>query len=235
MQTRLSRTAEKRTKKQLILSILGIILLLFLLFKFGIPLLTSFSLFLSGNKGTTSQDIAKSQAVLTAPILNQTFSATNSASITVTGTAVAKEGIQLFVNDNLVDTTTTKDDGSFTFNSVNLTQQQNTIKVKAKLDNKVSDFSDAWNITYIQKAPNLTLDTPSDGQTFPHDQSRIPVKGKTDPDVKVTINDLWAIVDSSGIYSYTLSLQNGDNHIKIVATDAAGNTTTKELTVHYNQ
>ena len=232
MRSRLSRATETKTKRQLILSIAGIIVVLFVLVKFGIPALTNLSLFLSSKNGSSQQTANNSQSVIPAPSLNEPFSATNSASITVSGNAVAKETIQLFVNSALVDTTSTKDDGSFTFTGVSLTQQQNSIQTKAKIDSKVSDFSDTWNVNYIQKAPSLSVDSPHDGDTL---GATVVVKGKTDPDVRVTVNDFWAIVDASGNYSYTLTLQNGDTHIVVAATDAAGNTTKQELTVHHTQ
>lgn len=236
MRSRLSRTSEKRTKKQLYLSVAGIIIVLFVLVKFGIPALVNFSLFLSTfNNSQSASPSQSAKEVILAPILNQDFTATNSASITINGTGAAKETIQLYVNDAMVDTTTVRDDGSFSFKDINLTQQQNTIKARAKKDTKLSDFSDPLLISYIQKAPNLSLDSPSDGQSFPHDQSNIAVKGKTDPDVRVTVNDFWAIVDNTGNYSYSLHLQNGDNQIHVVATDAAGNKTEKQIKVTYSQ
>lgn len=236
MQSRLSKTAEKRTKKQLYLSILGIIVVVFLLFKFGIPALVNFSLFLSSLKGQQSTSNSQTaKELIVPPTLIQEFTATNSASITINGTTTAQQIVQLYVNDDLVDSTTAKDDGTFSFKGISLTQQQNTIKARVKKDNKLSDFSDPLIISYIQKAPSLTLDSPSDGQSFPHDQSSVTVKGKTDADVRVTVNDFWAIVDSSGNYTYSLRLQNGDNQIHVVATDAAGNTTTKQIKVTYSQ
>lgn len=236
MRSRLSRTSEKKTRKQLYLSIAGIVILLIVLFKFGIPALVNFSLFLSNfNNSGTNSPAQNAKEVIVPPILNQEFTATNSATITVNGTGVAKETVQLYVNDDQVDSTTVKNDGSFSFTDINLTQQQNTIKARVKKDNKLSDFSDPLLITYIQKAPDLTIDSPSDGQSFPHDQSSVVVKGKTSPDVKVTVNDFWAIVDNNGNYSYTLHLQNGDNQIHVVATDAAGNKTEKQIKVTYSQ
>lgn len=235
MRSRLSRTTDKKTKKQLILSLVGIIAILFVLFKFGIPALTNLSLFLSSKNGVSQQEVANSNTVVVPPILIQSFPATNSATITVNGTAQKNETINLYVNSALVDTKPTKDDGTFSFTGVVLTQQQNAIQAKAKLDSKTSDFSDTWNVVFIQKAPSLTVDSPADGDSFGSDRPTVVVRGKTDPDVKVTVNDFWAIVDSSGNYTYTLTLQNGDNHITVVATDAAGNTTKKELTVHHSQ
>lgn len=232
MRSRLRQTTEKKTKKQLFFSLAGIVILLFLLVKFGIPALTNLSLLLSSNKGVSQEDVSNAKIVLAAPNMDEPFSATNSAAINISGTASPKQTIQLYVNDTLTDTTTVKDNNTFAFTGVNLTQQQNTIKTKAKLNDKVSNFSDTWTISYIQKAPSLTVDNPHDGDTL---GGTVVVRGKTDPDVKVTVNDFWAITDNNGNYSYTLTLQNGDNHITVVATDAAGNTTKNELTVKHSQ
>ncbi|HEX7041632.1 MAG TPA: hypothetical protein VF189_00120 [Patescibacteria group bacterium] len=237
MRSRLSRSAEKKTKKQLYLSIVGIVAVIFLLFKFGIPALVNFSLFLSSfnksSNSTSAADTAKN--VIIPPVLNQEFTATNSASINVNGTAQPNQTIQLYVNDDLVNTTESKDDGSFHFNDVSLSQQQNTLKARVKNNDKFSDFSDPILISYISKAPDLTIDSPSDGQHFSSDQGNIQVKGKTSPDARVTVNSFWAIVDGNGNYSYTLHLQNGDNQIDVVSTDAAGNKTEKQIKVSYSQ
>lgn len=234
MQSRLTKTAERKNKKQLILSLVGIIVVLFVLFKYGIPALTNLSLFLS-SKNSSSVTTTTSTAVVPPPILTQPFLATNSATITVDGTAQTNQTIQLFVNGTLVDSKPTDSNGSFHFAGVNLTQQQNTIQAKAKVDSKTSDFSDSWMVAYLQKAPSLTIDNPHDNDSFDSSHPTAVVGGKTDPNIKVTVNGFWAIVDSNGNYSYTLSLQNGDNHIVVVATDAAGNTTTQQITVHHSQ
>ncbi|HSD98448.1 MAG TPA: Ig-like domain-containing protein [Patescibacteria group bacterium] len=235
MKSRLNRTTESKTKKQLIISIVGIVVLLFVLFKFGIPALTNLSLFLSSKNSSSQDSASSSHAVVPPPVMNEQFSATNSASITVNGTAASKTTVQLFVNSSLIDSQSVKDDGTFSFTGVNLTQQQNTIQTKAKTDKAISNFSDTWTITYLQKAPSLSVDSPHDNDSFDSSHPTVVVSGKTDPDNRVTVNGFWAIVDSSGNYSYTLALQNGDNHIDVVATDAAGNTTKQSLTVHHAQ
>jgi bacillopeptidase F len=235
MQSRLNRTTERKTKRQLILYVGGIIVILFVLFKFGIPALTNLSLFLSSKNSSGQETATNSKMVIPAPVMNEPFTATNSASITVSGTATTKTTVQLFVNSSLVDTQAVKDDGSFSFSGVNLTQQQNTIQTKAKTDKTTSDYSDTWTVSYIQKAPSLSIDTPHDNDSFDSSHPTAVVSGKTDPDVRVTVNGFWAIVTGSGNYSYTLALQNGDNHIDVVATDAAGNTTKQSITVHHSQ
>lgn len=234
--SRLNRNLEKRTKKRLVLSLVGIFIVLFVLIKFGIPALINFSLFLAqGKDAQLAKQAQNNSSILLPPTLDDPFSATNSATISVTGTAASKEKIELFVNDNLVDTVDTKDDGSFSFNNVALTTGGNTIKAKAKANNKETDFSNILSITYRNNPPSLTVDAPMDGQTFSGggQQTQV-VKGKTDPNVKVTVNGFWAVTDSSGNYSYSLSLQNGDNQIKIIAQDPAGNQAEKDIKVSFN-
>lgn len=235
--SRLSSTIEKKSKKQLYLSVVGIVVILFLLIKFGVPALINFSLFLGGfhtsSTGTTNNQTNSSPVL--PPTLNQTFTATNSATISVSGTGVAKESIELFVNSELVSTQNTKDDGTFNFSNVALTDGINSIKARAKQSNKESNFSDPIQITFSNKQPTLTVDSPSDGESFSGGNNTITVSGKTDPDDKVTVNGFWAIVDDKGVYSYNLRLQNGDNQIKVIATDNAGNITEKDLKVNYSQ
>lgn len=233
--SRLSRREIKQSKKKLFYAIAGIIIVLFLLFKFGIPLLTQFSLFIAG--GSQANDTTQTSdkpMFIAPPVLNQQFTATNSAQISVSGTAQTKEQVKLYVNNQVVDTQDTKDDGSFTFNNVTLSQGDNNITAKVKKDTKESDFSNALTITYKNKAPSLDVNSPSDGQSFSKDPSLV-VKGKTDPDAKVTVNDFQAIVNDDGTFSYNMQMQNGDNQLKIVAMDAAGNKTEKDIKVTYSQ
>lgn len=220
------------------LSVAGILVVLFLLIKFGFPLLVNFSLFLSNSK-QGSQTVTKNGLQFVAPpVLLQTFTATNTAQITVNGTAEAKEQIKLYVNTQQMDEQPTDDTGKFSFSNVHLNDGDNTIFVKATKDNKDSDSSNTLTITYKKSAPSLTIGAPSDGQSFTKDNvtnSQTPVSGKTDPDTTVTVNGYQAIVDASGNYSYTITLTNGDNHIHVEATDSAGNKTAKDITIKYQQ
>lgn len=235
MRSRLSLSEEKKSKKRLYLSILGIIVILYLLIRYGISFLLDFSSFLSGSKGTDASQQTKNKTFVSVPVFGSIPSATNSASIAVTGNAEKGETIKLFLNDNYIDSTDTKEDGSFTFTDVSLSQGENKIQAKAKKDISESDFSDTTTVLYKTNAPALSIDSPSDGQSFSKDQTSVTISGKTDANAHVTVNDFWAIVDDKGNYSYNFHLQNGDNQIKVVATDAAGNKTEKSIKVTYSQ
>lgn len=230
--SRLSRKIERETKKNLFFSILGIIAVLFLMLKFGIPLLANLALFLSGSK-QGSLPIQTSTEFIMAPQLNPLPSATNSANFVLSGKSQSQSIIDFYLNDSLIDKTQADKDGNFSFKSQFL-KGDNKIYVLARLDNKKSNPSEALTVLFKDSKPNLTIASPSDGQQFSKDQNEANVSGTTDAQVKITVNGFWAIVDQNNSFSYKLKLQNGDNVIKIEAQDAAGNKTEKELKVKYS-
>ncbi len=228
--SRLIKSQEKKAIHKIVFSLVGIVVIIFILIKVAIPALINFSLFIASVKsGSSTNAPTNSPNFIMSPILSPTFSATNSASISISGNAQAKEQVTLFINNNSSDTIDTKKDGSFVFSNVTLSPGVNTFYVKAKIKDKTSGPSETISITYQNSAPNLTIDTPHDGDTI--HQATVTVSGKTDPDNKVTVNGFWAIINADGQYSYSLSLQNGGNQIKVVSQDPAGNQTEKDLSV----
>jgi len=223
---------EQKTKKNLTLSILGIILIIFLTLKFGIPFLANLSLFLSGSKNNEESKI-QNTAFIAPPVLDSIPEATASANIVVSGIVSKKQIVNLYINDELTDTDTADNNGRFLFKEI-IKPGENTIKAKTIVNDKESDFSNAIAVSFKNAPPSLNISSPSDNQSFSKDQNTVEIKGTTDADVKVTINGLWAIVDDSGNFSYTLSLQSGENKIKISAADLAGNINEKEIKVAYS-
>jgi len=233
--SRLSLKTEKRTRKTILLTSLGILIILILLVKFGVNLLVGFSVFLAGTKNQTSTNPNSSgNAFVAAPVLNPLPNATNSAKITISGKSQSDITIKLFVNNNLKDTAQADKNGDFSF-SQTLSAGDNLIKAKTEQNNKTSDFSNSFTVSFKNSAPSLTIDSPSDGQSFSKDQNSVSVTGKTDANVSVTVNGFWAIINENNNYSYNLPLQNGDNQVRVIATDQAGNSIEKNLKVTYSQ
>lgn len=165
-----------------------------------------------------------------APQLNPLPTATNSAKFTLSGKAQPDSIINFYLNDNLADKTHADKNGIFSFDS-QYVKGDNKIYVLAKAGDKTSNTSEILNVLYKDSKPSLTISSPTDGQQFSKDQNEINISGSTDPEVKVTVNGFWAIVDQSNNFNYKLKIQSGDNTIKIVAEDQAGNRTEKELKV----
>lgn len=234
--SRLSRRIEKQSRKNLFFSILGMLVVLFVIFKFGVPLLINFSLFVAGSKGTqNTTDDEKMNSFVSLPVLNPLPDATNSATIVISGFAAPKQTIDLEVNNNIVDKVSVEQDSSFIFDDITLRSGINEIRVRAiTQEKKESSFSPPTIIILKSSSPTLILNSPNDGQSFSKDENSINVSGKTDSGTKVTVNEFWAIVDDTGNFSYRFPLQNGENQIKIVTVDSAGNKTEAERKVTYS-
>jgi bacillopeptidase F len=226
----------KQTERNLFLIVGGSIIVVVVLLVFGIKLLTNFSMLVENKPEDTEQTSSQSNAFVSTPSLDPLPDATNSATLSVSGIAEGSNKASLYLNGVKTKDADVKDDGTFLFRNVTLESGDNTIKVKSQnKSGKESSFSNTVTVTYSNKAPDLTVDFPTDGQTYHKDDNPLRVRGKTSPHTRVTVNDFWAIIDDEGNFSYNLPLQSGDNQIKVVAIDDAGNKTEKDLKVSYSE
>jgi len=235
--SRLKNNIKRKAIHNILLVVGGFIVIVVLLVIFGTKLLVGFSLFLEqsqGNNDGNSTGDQQGDTYIAPPTLNPAVNATNSAQITVSGYAQKNQSVSLYVNNQLVDKTSVDDNNNFHFSSVSLQAGQNTIQAKAEADNnKTSGFSNGITISYIKNPPSLSIDQPQDGQGFSKSSSpTVGIQGQTNTGANVTVNGSWAIVDDQGKYNYLYTLKDGDNDIKVVATDQAGNQTTKEIHIH---
>ena len=232
--SRLSRKSQKKSTRTLILSVLGIAAILFLLFRYGIPLLSDAS-FLFGRVTSSPNDENKKKEdenFVPIPDLDSIPRATKEQNIKVTGISLPRLTVKLYVNGGLEEEAEAGENGSFEFD-VELSEGENIIKAKAIKEDKESEFSNSLIVSYLKDGPELSIDSPAENADL-KGQNPIEVKGKTDPDVTVTVNDFQAVSASDGSYSYFLTLKDGGNDIKVVAVDAAGNKTEKTIHVNYS-
>lgn len=232
--SRLSSYQDKRNKRTIIFSIAGIVIVLIVLVKFGIPALINFSLLLSGNKNDNSNISQNQVGYIAPPILNALPQATNSARVIITGKSNKDTNVILYINRKEKDNIDVTSDGGFEFDE-NLSKGDNLVQVKAKKGDKTSDFSNFYTVTYINGNPKLDVSSPHDGDQFHKVDTSVNVTGQTDSNVTVTVNGFTAVIDESNNFSYNLQLHDGDNPIDIIAVDAAGNRSEKTLKVNYSQ
>lgn len=215
-------------------SILGIIVVLFLLFKFGVSALINFSLFLSGKGGETNLTNSQNSInFIPSPVLNPIVPATNSAQIIITGISQKDRKIELFLNSRKIDETDTEDNGEFRFEPT-LKKGTNTVSVRAVYKDKKSDASEKYIVEYKDTAPKLEISFPSDETSFKKEDKSVEVKGQTDANVTVTVNGFFAVTSENNSFSYVLQLHDGDNEVKILAVDNAGNKSEKTIKVNYS-
>lgn len=231
--SRLSKKTEKKSLQTIILSILGIGLILFLLFRYGIPLMSDASFFFSRivsstDKKTQAKDEDKFVPV---PELDPLPKVTKEQNVKVSGTSLSGLSVVLYVNGNKDDEMEVAEDGTFEF-SVRLTEGENIIKSKAVKDKTESEFSQSITTNYKKEGPELTIEAPRDGETV-SGSNPYNISGKTEADTTVTVNDFQAII-SGETWTYALTLKDGENEIKAIAIDLAGNKTEKIIKINYS-
>ncbi len=92
--------------------------------------------------------------------------------------------------------------------------------------------SSSQSATKVGGEISLTIDTPANNSTVT--SPTVKVSGKTVPNADVSVNDTELKADGSGNFSTTVTLDEGENIIGIVANDANGNSSEQDLTVTYN-
>ncbi|MCW1928131.1 S8 family peptidase [Bhargavaea beijingensis] len=157
---------------------------------------------------------------------------TNESGITIEGTASATTDLRLDNNGEEVGTVTVGADGKFSFD-VTMVEGENTFTATSILDGRETGTSAPVTITLDTTKPELTIASPADGEKT--NKETVTVQG--------TVADLhldWVKVNGQkadvrdGKYSKRILLDNGENVIRVVAQDRAGNKVTKRVTIRAN-
>ena len=127
------------------------------------------------------------------------------------------------------------DESGFYQATLSLEDGDNLIKVRAKDKAGNESISKPINVIYDFKVPELVIESPTDGQEFFGLQRQtISVKGEvSESDADLRINNTFVRFDREGLFNYKVKLNEGENEIKVVASDKAGNVVEKVLKVSY--
>lgn len=236
--SRITRNLEKQSKKQTIMFAIGILLMLYLTFQYGIPLLGELGNLVFYVKELTSpKPLPSSQTqedFMEPPLLSPPPHATNSAYLPITGRSLADGAVQIYLNNNLAEEFLVAKSESFTSPPLVLKEGENIIKARFKSKpGNTSEFTDEYATLFIKEPPKLEIHYPGDNSVFSAENQEISIQGTTNPNNKVRINEFLAIVDHEGNFSYVIRLNGGENNITIEAQDSAGNTTIKTLKLTY--
>jgi len=229
--SRLSEVEEQKSIKSALIFGGLTILIIILSLIFGIPLFSKFiNLF---NKPSTQNQVNQTVTLL-APTLSTPPKYTKEQSIIIKGISTPNSLIKIFFG-NSTDEVTSDGDGNFTAN-IGLVKGNNVIyAVTLDKNGNTSANSTSYTINYTNQTPNLTVNTPQNNQNFyGSSQQNLNIQGSTDANNNIAINDHTVVVDPTGKFSYSINLQNGDNNLKIVSTDPAGNKKEIDLKVTFN-
>lgn len=162
---------------------------------------------------------------LAPPVLNIPYQATNSAQVNIKGYGIPNTKVRLYLDDQNKETVQVTENGSFTFNNIELSLGTNNIYgTTVDEEDKESLPSKTIRLIFDNEKPSLTISEPNDGKVIQGGDKKVKVLGKTDPNINVFVNDTQAIVDKDGNFTVDQSLNDGDNIISIKAADEAANT-----------
>lgn len=212
--------------------ILSLALIVFIVI-IGPRLLINFSLLVSGLPTSNGQPVSKRSAFLLPPSLDPQPSATNSSSITVSGSGQPATTVVLIQNGQAKKRVLIGKDGLFSFSNLQLQPGENYFEAKVTEDGRESDMSNRISIFYKSEPPKIEISSPEPDTVFREENNEIEITGHTEKDATLKINDRIVPLRSDGSFSFSIKLTDGENIIKFKATDIAGNQTEKELKVTY--
>jgi len=183
-----------------------------------------------GNKGNDITDNIPPAP----PTIWADYTATNSATIRIYGISEPETMVFLMRGDEKLLEVKADKDGKLVFEDVMLKTGKNDFWSSA-FDNAGNNSHQSRTVTvsFTDKGPDLTLEKPTEEQKYSGQDNPIEVKGKTAAGVKVYINTRLTITDGNGNFVMKLSLNEGENILKIRAVDEALNETVKEIKVFY--
>lgn len=230
--SRLSRRQQQKMKRQTVIIIL-VAIALFLAFIFVImpQFIRLADNVLNGNEAIIAdQDQVPPQV----PILSAPVAATKSASLPLSGYGEAGSKVVLVINGERYDEVKINEDGSFKL-MAELTEGENSLAVFSidDADNE-SVKTREYQVDLDTAAPAIDIENPEDGSTVELRKNQITViKGVTDPQAKVFINDRLVYAQKDGSFQMSFKLEEGDNKLMFRVEDPAGNTSEKEIKVKF--
>jgi len=206
-------------------------------FRYGSSLLVGLGNLWGGLNGNgNSDDLVSDNIPPPPPQIAPLPEATNSASLDVVGNAELDSTLILFLNGVELKRILVDKEGRFYIEQIKLSEGENNIFAKAiDLAGNESQESVRQVIFFDKEPPILEIEFPKDGDSFFDDEKEITIKGKTEKDAIVNINERKVVVNLEGEFESVYSLSEGTNEILIVSSDKAGNKTQESFKVYYRR
>ncbi len=231
--SRLERHQKKQLTTTIVISTIIFFITLYFILTVGIKALLSVSVFIANLTGKkTEPPLTKNSNLYGSINIDSIPLATNSATIIISGSVFNLNQVEFYLNGEKIKEITLTSSDNFSEEIGQLKEGDNEIYVKGKTDDgKIVKQSKKFTVFYKSQKPKLEIQEPSDKTTT--SKSEIKIKGSTDKETFIKVNDSPVVVDAVGNFETTIRLKEGENKITIVAEDQAGNQEEKSLTVIY--
>jgi hypothetical protein len=233
--SRLEKHLEKESRKRLIFLIFFIVIAAYLFFYFGLPIIINTSVFISKITKKPTPSLSNDQnnnfALLT---IDEIPTATNSSKIKITGTTFNLDRVAIYLNGKKVAQKNVSGNLDINYEIKDLIEGDNEIYlVGYNKKDEVIKKTRTFSVLYKNTKPKLEITTPKDNETV--STQNLVIKGSTDKETVIQINETPVVVDALGNFEGEINLNEGENKIKITATDIAANQEEKTITVIYQK
>lgn len=159
--------------------------------------------------------------------------ATNKTPFEITGSVVRGNTVVINFNGSEYEISS-KEDGGFS-TTVDFIEGDNSLFAYTKgVTGKLSQKSAEYTIYFDNKQPKIEISSPKDGsQYYGTKQQNIEIRGSTEQDSILTVNGRIIPIEDDGSFSYTYSLNEGENILFLKAVDKAGNEKETSLKLSY--
>lgn len=230
--SRLLKKQEKEMRKQTFFFIfLAIVLLLLFIFVIMPNLIKLFFNFIDNDSGTNINNDLPPQA----PVLFEAPpEATFSAQLKLQGYADPDSRVVFILNGQQVEEELVGEKGEFN-KQLQLEKGDNKLTLYAVNELGTESLqSKTYQLVYDDEPPVITLIEPKPDSTIELKRNRnTSVVGETEPSSRVYLNDLLILADENGQFTSTYYLEEGDNLLRFVAVDRAGNQSELEIKVKF--
>lgn len=233
--SRLQSHQQKKFMTRVIGLVILLCLVLYFIFTFGIRLLLNASVFIANltSKKSTNQ-LTKIDDTYGSIDIDSIPTATNSSRIILGGSVNNLSSLEFFLNSEKVKEISLNSSDLFSEEIGELKEGQNTIYIKGSLKgSKNTKQSREFTVIYKAEKPKLEVSEPAEKSKT--SKREIKIKGSTDKEIFIKINELPIVVDAQGNFETTVQLKDGENVFTITALDIAGNVETKTISVMYQK
>jgi bacillopeptidase F len=233
--SRLQRLESKRNRRSAVLLLIATVGFVYFVLRYAFVILPKFTDFLRDLSGQGASLTSADVVPPSPPRFDELPPFTNEKRFVLTGDSELGSSVLVKINDSEKEVIVNAS-GEFT-STLELKEGKNIFSAVAidRSGNK-SAVSDEVIITYDTEPPKLEIEKPVNGESFYGSlgQNQF-IEGNTEMDASVLINDRVVVIARDGKFKQSISLQEGENTLIIVATDMAGNETKQELKLNYSR
>lgn len=229
----LLKKREREVYRRLLFVLMIVVFLVLFMLIFGLQILVKIAEFLDIVQNTSRPESSRQDTIPPfPPRIDSQSTATNSARINISGYAESGNEVDIKINNKSYKSSADSS-GRFKSENISLTEGENIVIVTSADRAGNQSQQSSIKIIYDKITPFLEIIEPSGNTTYRGQSREIKVRGKTEPESAVTVNDSLAIINAEGDFSFNMTLIDGENLIRIEAQDPAGNKSAASRVVYY--